>query len=159
MVTYLMWNLKVVFFYVYHRRPVGGLDCVQLRSTVRQELLVFHHHQMEGQQACQFHAYSYTEGQAIVDAQRHVTARLVPISPASSASRAPRAKMQEGDTTYHLESNAPNEPAEFRSYKIEFTAGPFKHNAAVALLLGPCMFPLLALSGVCACVAWCELLL
>ena len=33
MVTTLMWNPKPLSFSVYHRRPVGGLDCVQLRSV------------------------------------------------------------------------------------------------------------------------------
>ena len=32
MVTTLMWNLKLLSFSVYHRRPVGGLNCVQLRQ-------------------------------------------------------------------------------------------------------------------------------
>ena len=31
MVTTLMWNPKLLSFSVYHRRPVGGLNCVPLR--------------------------------------------------------------------------------------------------------------------------------
>eukprot|EP01012_Entosiphon_sulcatum_P023881 TRINITY_DN29024_c0_g1_i1.p1 TRINITY_DN29024_c0_g1~~TRINITY_DN29024_c0_g1_i1.p1 ORF type:complete len:1072 (+),score=141.82 TRINITY_DN29024_c0_g1_i1:56-3271(+) len=47
------------------------------------------------------------------------------------------------DATYHL----PSASSPVRSYKMEFVAGPFKHNAAVATLLGPCILPIAALSG------------
>ena len=36
---------------------------------------------------------------------------------------------------------------QFRSYKIEFVSGPYKHNAAVARLLIPCTLPVITLSG------------
>ena len=53
--------------------------------------------------------------------------------------------LKDEDVAYHLQGG---QAEEFRSYKIEFVAGPFKHNAKVGLLLGPCMLPLLAVSGV-----------
>ena len=39
MVTIPMWNPKLLSFSVYHRRPVGGLNCVQSRSFSLQHFL------------------------------------------------------------------------------------------------------------------------